>query len=203
MAIVNGYTTLEALKGRLGSGGNTDANDAKLEQIIEAASREIDGLCNRHFYPATAATRIFTAEWGDMVFIDDLTALTTLETDDLGNRTYSTTWTANDYDLEPYNAAQLGRPYTGIMVNPNSVLAFPRTRRGVRITGDWGWPSIPEPIAEACLMIAVRLNQTAKAPFGTAGTVQENAVQYTPRVDPVVRQLLDPYRRFNVGFVGG
>ena len=198
--ITNGYTTLEALKGRLGN--VPDNQDAKLEQMIEAASRQIDDLCNRRFYQATSATRVFTAEWHDMVMVDDLTAITTLETDDQGDRTYSRTWTVNDYDLEPYNAAQLGRPYTGIMINPNTNLAFPRTRRGVRITGTWGWPSIPEPIEEACLLIAVRLNQSAKAPMGTAGTIAEGAVQYTPRVDPVVRQLLDPFRRFEIGSVG-
>lgn len=198
--ITNGYTTLEALKGRLGN--VPDNQDAKLEQMIEAASRQIDDLCNRHFYTATAETRIFTAEWHDMVMIDDLISLTALVTDDIGNRTYTTTWTANDYDLEPYNAAAMNRPYTSLMLNPNTTLAFPRTRRGVKITGNWGWPSIPEPIEEACLLIAVRLNQSAKAPYGTAGVLQDGAVQYTPRVDPQVRQLLDPFRKFNIGGVG-
>lgn len=194
------YTTIEVLKGRLGN--VPSGQDALFGQLIEAASRQIDDICNRQFSPVTAATRIFTADWHDMVLIDDLTTLTTLQTDDQGDRTYSQTWTANDYDLEPYNAAQLGRPYTSIMLNPNTTLAFPTIRRGVKITGDWGWPSIPEPIEEACLLIAVRLNQSAKAPYGNAGIVQDGAVQYTPRVDPVVRQLLDPFRKFNIGAVG-
>jgi hypothetical protein len=88
-------------------------------------------------------------------------------------------------------------------LNPTTTLAFPNTRRGVRITGDWGWPSIPEPVEEACLLIAVRLNQSAKAPYGTAGIVQDGAVSYSPRVDPVVRQLLDPFRRIDIGAAGG
>ena len=201
MAVTNGYTTVEALRGRLGNGG-TAADETKLEQVIEAASREIDGICNRRFYQATE-TRIFTAEWPDLLEIDDLTTLTTLETDDLNDRSYNTAWSATDYELEPANNAFHGHPYTSIETYPTTSKAFPTYRRGVRILGVWGWPSIPESIEEACLLIAVRLNQSAKAPYGTAGTVQDGAVQYTPRVDPIVRQLLDPYRRINVGAAGG
>lgn len=199
MAITNGYTTLEALKGRLGN--VPDNLDDRLENIIEAASREIDGICNRRFYAVTE-TRTFTAEWGDHLDIDDLTSVTTIVTDDQGNRSYGTTWTVNDYDLEPANSVAHSHPYTSIRLNPNTTLAFPTGRRGVRITGAWGWPTIPAPVEEACLLIAVRLNQSAKAPFGNAGTIAEGAVQYTPRVDPVVRQLLDPYRRMVIGSVG-
>jgi len=201
MAIINGYTTLEALRGRLGNGGNTVPDD-RLEQHIEAASREIDGLCNRRFYPVTEQ-RVFTAEWPDLLLIDDLTTLTTLQTDDQGDRSYGTTWTITDYELEPANNAAYGHPYTSIQLHPQTSKRLPTTRRGVRISGTWGWPQIPPPIEEACLLIAVRLNQSAKAPFGSAGTTQDGQVQYTPRVDPVVRQLLDPYRRFNIGAVGG
>lgn len=201
MPLTNGYTTTDALRGRLGNNATSVAED-KLEHLIEAASREIDGICNRRFYQAVE-TRIFTAEWSDLLEIDDLTSLTTIETDDLNDRTYSTSWSASDYELEPANNAFHGHPYTSIQLGPNTTKAFPTYRRGVRINGTWGWPSIPQPIEEACLLIAVRLHQSTKAPYGTAGTVQDGAVQYTPRVDPVVRQLLDPYRRMNIGAAGG
>ena len=141
MAVTNGYTTVEALRGRLGNGG-TAADETKLEQVIEAASREIDGICNRRFYQATE-TRIFTAEWPDLLEIDDLTTLTTLETDDLNDRSYNTAWSATDYELEPANNAFHGHPYTSIETYPTTSKAFPTYRRGVRILGVWGWPSIP------------------------------------------------------------
>lgn len=201
MAVINGYTTIEALRGRLGNGGNAVA-ETLLEQLIEAASREIDGICNRRFFQVTES-RIFTAEWPDLVYVDDIVSVTTLETDGQGDRTYSTTWTLADYEMEPHTPVIFGHPFTSIVLHPNTTKAFPTTRRGVRVTGDWGWPAIPAPVEEACLLIAVRLNQSAKAPFGSAGTLQDGQVQYTPRVDPVVRQLLDPYRRFNIGAVGG
>jgi hypothetical protein len=51
--LTNGYTTVAALKTRLGNIAD-DRDDAKLEQIIEAASREIDGLTNRVFYTVDA-----------------------------------------------------------------------------------------------------------------------------------------------------
>lgn len=201
MHVIDGYATVQALRARLGNGGAT-ADESHLERLIKAASDEIDGLCNRRFHQ-TAETRVFTAEWPDLVFVDDIVSVTTLETDDLGDRTYGTAWSPTDYEMEPANSAVVGHPYTSIALHPRTTKAFPTARRGVRVTGTWGWPAIPSPVEEACLLIAVRLNQSAKAPFGTAGTVQDGAVQYTPRVDPVVRQLLDPYRRFNIGAVGG
>lgn len=200
MAITNGYCTLEELKGRLGN--RVDAtDDTKFEQIIEAASRQIDGLCNRIFSSAAAETRIFTAECWDFLAVDDLVSITSLTTDEQGNRTYTETWTADDYDLEPYNNAARNWPYTHLRLNPNTTNAFPTIRRGVKITGTWGWPAVPDAVTEACLLIAVRLVQTAKAPFGVAGTAPDGQVQYSPRVDPIVRQLLDPYRRFLIGAV--
>jgi hypothetical protein len=197
MALTNGYTTVAALKTRLGNIAD-DRDNAKLEQVIEAASREIDGLTNRVFYTVDAQARTFTAEWGNLLIIDDLVSLDSIETDDTGDRSYGTTWAATDYDLEPENAAVKGIPYTSISITPNGRYVFPRSRRGVRITGDWGWPAVPKAIEEACLLISVRLVTRSKAPFGVAGST-DTQVTYIPRNDPDARLLIEPYRRMTVG----
>lgn len=193
MAITDGYATLDELKGRLDI---LDSDtDAVLSQVIEAASRAIDGWCGRHFYAETA-TKTVTAEYAGAVFLpDDLISLTTLVTDDSADRTYGTTWTTDDYDLEPDS----GPPYTSILVSPVGSYAFPTGRRGVRITGSWGYAATaPHAIREACLLVASRYYLRKDAPFGVTGSPDVGQLQTISRIDPDVKELVMPYRRFAV-----
>jgi phage gp36-like protein len=50
MAIVNGYAQLEDLKALLRIPASDTVDDAQLSRAIEAASRRIDGVCDRIFY---------------------------------------------------------------------------------------------------------------------------------------------------------
>ena len=47
MAITNGYCTLAELKTYLGLSGS--GQDDNLENAVDSASREIDGICDRFF----------------------------------------------------------------------------------------------------------------------------------------------------------
>lgn len=140
----NLYASLEQFQLRIATDGYspTADDDAQQLQHLEAASRWIDGHTGRRFY-AAVETRYFTAEWYDLLLIEDLISVTTLKTDEDEDRTYETTWAATDYDLEPYNAP-LGippGPYVMIRVTPNGDYSFPiRARRAVEIAGVWGWP---------------------------------------------------------------
>lgn len=189
MAITNGYATLDELKARLGLSDTVD--DAVLEPVIEAASRLVDSATGRVFY-ATTETRYFTALNDELVYVDDLLTVTSLKTDADGDRTYETTWATTDYDLEPYNAA----PYTSIRTAPSGSYGFPTFRRGVEVTGSWGYcatGSHPDAINEATLLLAIRLFKRKDAPFGVLGS-PEMGVARLPAVDPDVQALLAPYR---------
>ncbi len=196
MSITNGYTTLATFKARLDHLGSHD--DAMLEQLIEAASRQIDGLCGRSFYQQTAQTRTFTPEMGDLVWVDDLVSVTSLATDEDGSRTYATTWASTDYDLGPENAVAHGTPYTVIETTLNGRYRFPFGRRTVQITGTWGWPAVPDAIEEATLLQAGRLFKRKDAPFGIAGSADAGQLQTLPGMDPDVKKLVEPYRRLAV-----
>ena len=192
------YATLAELKARLGT--SLSSNDDALTQCLEAASRAVDGFCGRRFYQDSAQTRYFTADDSGYLEVDDLVSVTTLATDSDGDRTYEDTWASTDYDLEPYNAAAIAHPYTSLMTTPDGDYAFPRgVRRGVKIVGTWGWPSVPDAITEATLLLASRLAKRQAAPFGVAAG-EEGGVGI-PSVDPDVRQLVAPYRRLTVGVV--
>ena len=113
----------------------TDATrDAFIKEYLEEASRWIDTACIRWFYPLVD-TREFTAQTGLECKVTDLLSVTSLKTDDDGDRTYENTWSTTDYDLMPYNYT----PYLWIEVAPQGLYLFPVTRRGVQIVGTWGY----------------------------------------------------------------
>ena len=198
--ITNGYATLAELKARLDIPSGTTSWDAVLEACITGASRFIDNETNRVFY-ATTTTRYYTADdYWTLFILDDLLSVTTLKTvssEGGGVRTYGYTWSATDYDLEPYD----GPPYSRIAMNPTGLYSFPLTRRGVEVTGSFGYNatgSHPQPINEACLRQASRLFERNKAPLGMIGDGQiSQATRYSDR-DPDVMVLLAPYRRMEL-----
>ncbi len=195
MAITNGYATLDEYKKwivvRGGSAISTDANDdAMIELLIESVSRFIDAETATKFYlPAIDETRYFTAVESDKVYVGFLASLTSISVDYAGTRTY-TDLTATDYDLTPDNASLDGVPYTAIETNKQQSSAyFPRTRRGVKVVGKWGWPATPKDIKEATLSIAQSLYATRSGQ--TAGgkvTITAGGIVIRPEDVPAFAQ---------------
>lgn len=202
MAITNGYCTLAELKSRLGISVADVDDDSVLEAVIESTSRLIDDFCNRRFYTtAEDETRYYTAQRSDYILPDDIISVTTLATDDDGDRVYENTWQATDYDLEPYNAALDGQPYTKISAAPEGDYTFPKgVAKGVKVTGKFGYAATaPKPVQEACLIQASRLFRRKDAPFGVTGAAEFGTTTLIARLDPDVKMLLESYRRIVVG----
>jgi hypothetical protein len=193
MAITNGYATLDELKNRHSESVTDTTRDGILEAIIEAASRWIDNTTGRQFY-ATSATRYFTAQDACQCDVSDLLTVTTLKTDEDGDRTYEVTWATTDYDLMPYNYT----PYLWLETTPNGNYYFPLTRKGVQIVGTWGYASAtPDIINEACLLISWRLFKRNEAVFGVSGNNQLGQINLTIPKDEDVARMLAPYiKRF-------
>ena len=194
---VTSYATVSELKTRIGI---TDAvDDVVLGAVVDAVSRGIDNYCGRMFYKTAAGiVRYYTPLHSDRVLIDDCVALTEVKTDEDGDRTYEDTWTATDYDLLPENAATDSQPYTEIAVTPDGDYTFPDgIRKGLKLTGTWGWPDVPGPIHEACLIQAARVFKRKDAPFGISGSPEMGQMRIG-RLDPDVLWLLDTYRKLVV-----
>ncbi len=185
------YATTAELKVRIGITDATD--DTVLGAVLEAVSRGIDNHCHRFFYQTAAGTvRYYTPVAAHEVLIDDCVALTAVATDADGDRTYEDTWAATDYDLLPENAGSTD-PYTYIATAPDGDYRFPRVRKGLKLTGTWGWPAVPAPVKEACLIQAARVFKRKDAPFGIAGSPEMGQMRIG-RLDPDVLWLLDVYR---------
>lgn len=142
MLLTNCYATLDEFKAKFFPAGAKDkVSDTQIMAVVESLSRVLDRAWDgRHWYPRTM-TRHYTADAGDVCFVEDLLSVTTLKTDNDGDRTYETTWDTTDFDLEPYDAPQSAppKPYTRISSTPNGRYRFPWLRKGVELAGSYGF----------------------------------------------------------------
>jgi len=193
MAITNGYTTGSAVKEALGI--IDSASDTEIDLVIETVSRMIDDFAGRFFYSAGTVVSYYTADETHSLLIDDVSSVVTLQTDDAGTGAYGTTWGTADYVVEPFNAAQTGRPYTMIRVATNGNNSFPvDTVKGVKLTAVRGFPAVPKPIVTATQLQCGRIFNRRNTPFGIAGTLETGTMRLLSRLDPDVEQLVRPYR---------
>lgn len=197
------YTDLASLKAWLGISVTT--YDSMLTQALNSASRAIDNYCHRRFWlDPTAVIRTF-ASAGSICLefpddgIGDLTDLV-VATDLGGDGTFETTWAAGDYELLPVNAPHASpdpEPWTAIRSVTGRAFPAPlwtgRSDR-VQITARWGWPQVPDPVVQACLIKAAALFHRKDSPQGIAGFGDFGAVRLSRREDTDVCNLLDPYR---------
>jgi hypothetical protein len=193
MAITNGYATLTDVKAALRITDSID--DSLLETAIESASRMIDGFTARTFSNAGTAVRSFAATDAINLIIDDAITVTKVEsTDEIGD-TY-TEWEANDYQLEPVNgrADGLYSPYTGIRAVNTYTWPVVDYQALVKITGTWGWPTIPTAVKQATIIQASRLYKRLDSPLGVLGMGDLGQIRISRYLDPDVEQLVMPYR---------
>ena len=199
MAITNGYATLAEIKARLSIDSGDTQDDAMLEACVEAASRQIDKFTGTRFFTAGSQDRYFTALDPLRVIVDDATAITAIVQDLQANRTYTDTVDLSDVDLMPDNAVQLGVPYQQLAIVPDSPKTFITDRRGIKVTGTWGYASsAPPAVKQACLLLAAAMFRRKDAPFGIAGGGEVGQAIQLAAMDPTARLLLSPFRRLAV-----
>lgn len=202
MALTNPYCSLSELKAALRITDSVD--DDLLELSINAASRQIDGYCERVFY-ASSATRIFTPQSSLLCEIDDLISLTTLKTSSNGDGVFDTTWSATDYQLEPLNSMSSGldSPYTRIRAVGDYLFPeFPNYsynhEASVQVVGSFGYAATtPDSVKQACIILSMRQFKRYDSPLGVAG-FGDIGVMRVSRVDPDVAALLEPYVKLKV-----
>jgi hypothetical protein len=191
------YASLAEIKAELALTDTTD--DTRLERVLEAVSEQIDSHCDRHFFLTEAAVaRYFTAVKSDLLIIPDLVKVSALAIDMSNDGTFEEAWVENtDYQLAPYNAAEEGKPFTQVEVMGSAGRSFPKSRKSVKITGVWGWPSVPKVVTEACLIQTARIFRRSQAPFGIAQvpTLDGAGIRLMARLDPDVELLLRPVCR--------
>lgn len=186
------YCTVEEIKGELDI--TTDEYDALISGWVGAAKEFIDKYCNRVFSTVTTTARYFDGA-GSILFIDDLVTIDALgfKLDTDGDGVYESTLAITDYELYPLNTT----PKTIIKISSNSTYGgfASGVKKGVQITGTWGYASsIPEPIKGAAIIQACRWFKRKDSAFATtAGVGELGTVEITKGLDPDIALMMGPY----------
>jgi len=206
MAITNGYATRNQIKAALRIGTADTIDDDLIDNCAGAASRLIDGYCNRQFWSVgSATTRVYMAENDFYCHIDDIagTAIT-LKTSGATDGTFDVTWTPSDYQLEPLNGRLDGLQWSYDKIRAVGDYLFPTVNGNygeqalVQVTAVFGWPSVPEPVTQATIIQASRIFKRYDSPLGVAGFGDLGAIRVSRFLDPDMAQLVEPYRRMRL-----
>jgi hypothetical protein len=141
------YATREQVKSALDV-AETARNNAQIDRAIAAASRSIESLLHRRFYPSDG-TRYFgfrpwqdgNSSWRLWLHENELVSVSALTVS-------GTAVSGSDYFLEPTNS---GPPYTSIEIDLTSNAAFAAGstwQRAVGITGTFGYWDEQEVVGE-------------------------------------------------------
>lgn len=206
MTITNGYATRNQVKAALRIGTADTLDDDLIDNCVGAASRLIDGYCNRRFWQSgTAEARVYQAEDSFYCSIDDVagTALT-LKTSSQADGTFDVTWKVSDYQLEPLNGNLDGLTWSYDKIRAVGDYLFPTVNANygdqalVQVTAVFGWPSVPEPVTQATIIQASRIFKRYDSPLGVAGFGDLGAIRVSRFLDPDMAQLVEPYRRLRI-----
>ncbi len=138
----NVYADLATLKSASVLNAPDDSHDARLLDLLEAASRWIDGYCDRRF-SVLHATRKFDGGGGDTLMTPDLISVDTLRVMVTGGAWQD--WPADRWLLYPLRARPTqpdGNPFTRIVAVPGTGLRFVRGKANVAVAGLWGYVSL-------------------------------------------------------------
>lgn len=171
--------------------GLETANDAVIEDAIEAAEMSLDNACGRRFIVASgpATARLFPAlRRSQFISIDDCTTVTAVADD--GNA-------VTTYQLEPLNGlSPAGEtvPYTGLRRTTGSYWRWSAYEALVSVTATWGWPAIPPQIIEACKALTKAHLDGRDIRAGIAGFTPDG-FGLSERETRVVKQAIFDYSR--------
>lgn len=199
------YSTVGALKSRLGITSTDTADDYELHAACFAASRSIESHTGRLFWRTAAGTaRYFDADnmhTLTMPAFCDLVAVTEVAIDSAADGTYTDVWSASDYQLLPLNpsAAPEQRPYDAIRGVrrswPTQWVGSSTLLGRVRVTGTWGWPAVPWPIRQAALILAQETFKAKDTFGGVAGFGEFGVVRL--RENPLLESFVGSYTRMD------
>lgn len=165
------------------------------ESAIAAATTGIVNDCHRDFtVPTENTVMIFgtSRRQSRELSVPDLVSLNELLVDDDDDGAFETTITA--YELDTYRT-EPGWPFEMVRLVDRDWPRAGNYRRRVSISAMWGWAAIPEPINQACSLLAQRLMQRPEsAPLGVQ-SFGELGTQSIRANDPDYKMLIEPYIR--------
>jgi hypothetical protein len=204
VSLVNAYVSLADVKAALRIPSEDTVDDLMLTSAINAASRQIDGACDRVFF-SESGSRVYVPESSILVKTDDILTITKLETS--SGDGFTVEIPATDFQLEPLNNRVGGQTFPANRIRATGAFLFPVFNQRsvnldeatVRVTGTFGFTPVPDAVKQAALLLSIRIFKRLDSPLAVAGFGDMGVVR-VGRTDPDVMALLSPFVRMrNVG----
>lgn len=191
MAIGDRYAQLSELKDRLKIDVGDTSRDTALQAALSVASRKIEGHCNRQFNDAgTTSARKYFPSSPYVVDVDDFSTLDGMSLVVNGSLfVQDVQWTAY-----PLNGLNNGMPWVYekvLAIAGNTFVPLIQGQPNITVTARWGWTAVPDPVHEACLIIAEKIQLLADVPLGEGGDKQFGT--YDVKQDSMVCGMLMQY----------
>lgn len=192
------YITNADLKESLGISSSDSTKDDIVTYAVDAAISFIDNYTGRSFsLDSNATSRIYVpTPCDDFLATDDIgsTSGLVVENGDITGSTWTTVDSAT-YEAFPLNSIIKGKPIVGFtMLTGWGVNPYAR----IRVTAKWGWPEVPDEIAQAALLQAARLFKRKDSPGGMFGSADFGFTRVS-KADPDVVALIAPFIRHGFG----
>jgi hypothetical protein len=193
------YATLVEVKAYLRTADTLD--DAELPGWITAASRAIDGKCNRQFGQEAAPV---ARTYRRAPFWDPTLCMWLLEVDDFMTSTAMTVAgvavASAGVTLLPDNAPADGRPWTHLGYTTQPVLSYVGAPVSFVVSARWGWTAVPDQVKAAVKLQVSRWMARRDSPNGIVSSPDNGGLRVLARLDPdVATSLTRLSRRRRVG----
>lgn len=183
--------------------------DALIDALIPRASEAVMHFTERELAPATdGATREFTVERSDgELLVDlapyDLRAVTQVAIDTDTTSPY--VLSVDEYRLRPKPAPDGVYQRLELFPFGLSISRVVWRQREVRVTGNWGWPAVPDIAMQATIVTVATWLRNDLSAFSPTLLIDQNASPNASQpfpsspgqLPPGVRRLLQPLRRMS------
>lgn len=188
------YVEVDELKKTLELEGSSFA-DKDIHRALRTATEVVELHTGQVFSQTANQARLYTALRGETLLrVDAFSTLDTLLIDEDGDGVYETEWTeGTEFVVGPANAALDDQPYTYLKILPQSGATFPVYENAIKVTGTFGWPTVPEIVKTCVEILASRyLKRARETPYGFQVIVGDAVTAARlGRIDPDVGLMLD------------
>jgi hypothetical protein len=196
------YASVADLREWLGIKSADGSRDQLLIRALSAASRKIDDMCTTKgpfWAQRVATTRTIRPGRGVVMTLGDGSSL--VRTPPISTLTGLTVLAGSvaitDFTPYPDDALTDLKPFTGLRRGLAWFGGGSWFDASLTITAKWGWPAVPDQVAEACLISASRLYKRKDSPEGVLGSADWGVVR-VGRLDPDVLDMLANYMDLGV-----
>ena len=168
-----------------------------IASIIGFVEEYIDKYCDTNFASSSAnVIKYFDGSGTDEIFIGDFQSLTSVQVLQADGNVESTLDADVDYWKYPLNEDIKN---TLKLVPTGKYSSFPQRPRALKVTGTWGWDTVPGPIKMAAIKLAAQLiNEGLRGGQVNSESLGSYSVSYKNLDDKAdamgVKNILDMYR---------